>query len=92
MRLGLVLADIGEKEQLQVTEEELQRAIYDQVRRYPGQEQQVFDYFRQHPDAVAGLRAPIYEDKVVELIVSRAKVTDKPVTGEELVKLEESEE
>jgi trigger factor len=92
VRLGLVLAGIGEKEQLQVSEEELQRAIYDQVRRYPGQEQQVFDYFRQHPDAVAGLRAPIYEDKVVELIVSRAKVTDKPVSGEELVKMEESEE
>jgi trigger factor len=92
VRLGLVLAGIGEKEELQVSEEELQRAIYDQVRRYPGQEQQVFEYFRQHPDAVAGLRAPIYEDKVVELIVSRAKVTDKPVTGEELVKLEENEE
>ncbi|HSO47802.1 MAG TPA: trigger factor [Rhizobiaceae bacterium] len=92
VRLGLVLAGIGEKEQLQVTEEELQRAIYDQVRRYPGQEQQVFEYFRQHPDAVAGLRAPIYEDKVVDLIVSRAKVTEKTVSGEELVKLAESED
>jgi trigger factor len=92
VRLGLVLANIGEKEQLQVTEEELQRAIYDQVRRYPGQEQQVFEYFRQHPDAVAGLRAPIYEDKVVDLIVSRAKVTEKPVSGEELVKMAESED
>jgi trigger factor len=92
VRLGLVLASIGEKEQIQVSDEELQRAIYDQVRRYPGQEQQVFDYFRQHPDAVAGLRAPIYEDKVVDLIVTRAKVTEKEVSGEELVKLEEAEE
>jgi len=92
VRLGLVLASIGEKEQIQVSDEELQRAIYDQVRRYPGQEQQVFDYFRQHPDAVAGLRAPIYEDKVVDLILARAKVADKEVSGEELVKLEESEE
>jgi trigger factor len=91
VRLGLLLATIGEKEQIQVSEEELQRAVYDQVRRYPGQEQQVFDYFRQHPDAVAGLRAPIYEDKVVDLVVTRAKVTDKAVTGEELVKLEEAE-
>ena len=92
VRLGLVLAAIGEKAELQVTDDELQRAMYDQVRRYPGQEQQVFDYFRQHPDAVAGLRAPIYEDKVVDLIVSQAKVTDKPVTGEELAKLSESED
>ncbi|MCU0790080.1 MAG: trigger factor [Nitratireductor sp.] len=92
VRLGLVLASIGEKEQIQVTEEELQRAIYDQVRRYPGQEQQVFEYFRQHPDAVAGLRAPIYEDKVVDLIVSRAKVADKAMSGEDLVKLAESED
>ena len=70
----------------------MQRAIYDQLRRYPGQEKQVLDYFRKHPGAIAGLRAPIFEDKVVELIVSRAKVTDKPVSGEELQKLEESEE
>ncbi len=92
VRLGLVLASIGEKHELQVSEDELQKAVYDQVRRYPGQEQQVFDYFRQHPDAVAGLRAPIYEDKVVDLIVGQAKVKDKSVSGEELVKLDETEE
>jgi trigger factor len=86
VRLGLLLAQIGEKAQIQITEEELQRAIYDQVRQYPGQEQQVFDYFRKHPDAVAGLRAPIYEDKVVDHIVVTAKVTDKPVSKEELMK------
>lgn len=92
VRLGLVLASIGEKAEIQVSEDELQRAVYDQVRRYPGQEQQVFDYFRKHPDAVAGLRAPIYEDKVVELIVSKAKVTDKAMSGEDLARLEESED
>ena len=92
VRLGLVLADIGEKADVQVTEDELQRAVYDQVRRFPGQEQQVFNYFREHPDAVAGLRAPLYEDKVVDLIVSRAKVTDRVVSAEELEKDDEQDE
>ena len=86
VRLGLLLANIGETAKIQVTEEELQKAVYDQVRQYPGQEQQVFDYFRKHPDAVAGLRAPIYEDKVVDHIVSVAKVADKPVSKEELMR------
>ncbi|MGI9402182.1 MAG: trigger factor, partial [Rhizobiaceae bacterium] len=85
VRLGLVLANIGETAEIQVTEEELQKAIYDQVRQYPGQEQQVFEYFREHQDAVAGLRAPIYEDKVVDFIMSKADVTDKSVSKEELI-------
>jgi trigger factor len=91
VRLGLVLANIGEKAGIQVTEDELQRAVYDQIRQYPGQEQQVLDYFRQHPDAMAGLRAPIYENKVVDHIVSKAKVTDKTVSTEELTSIDEDE-
>lgn len=90
VKLGLTLAQIGEKAEIQVSEEELQRAIYDQVRQYPGQEQQVFDYFREHPDAVAGLRAPIFEEKVVDHIVSKANVTDKTVSPEELMKEEDA--
>ena len=92
VRLGLVLANIGEFNSIEVTEEELQKAVYDQVRQYPGQEQQVFQYFRDHPDAVAGLRAPIYEDKVIDLIVSKADVTDKTVSQEELTKMDDDEE
>ena len=91
VRLGLVLAHIGETAGIQVSDEELQGAVYDQVRRYPGQEQQVFEYFRQHPDAVAGLRAPLYEDKVIDHIVSKAKVTDKTVSQEELTKSDDDE-
>ena len=91
VRLGLVLAHIGETAGIQVTDEELQGAVYDQVRRYPGQEQQVFEYFRQHPDAVAGLRAPLYEDKVIDHIVSKAKVTDKTISQEELTKTDDDE-
>ncbi len=91
VRLGLLLASIGEKAKIEITEEELQRAVYDQVRRYPGQEQQVFEYFRQHPDAVAGLRAPLYEDKVVDHIVAGATVKDKAVGKDELMKMDEEE-
>jgi trigger factor len=86
VRLGLLLAHVGEVEKIQVTEDELQKAVYDQVRRFPGQEQQVFDYFRKHPDAVAGLRAPLYEDKVIDFILTRAKITEKPVSKDELTK------
>jgi trigger factor len=92
VRLGLLLAHIGEAAKIEVTEDELQRAVLDQVRRYPGQEQQVYEYFRQHPDAVAGLRAPIYEDKVVDHIVAQASVTDKNVSKDELTRMDEEEE
>ena len=84
VRLGLLLAHMGENAQIQVTEDELQQAILDQVRQHPGQEQQVYDYFREHPDAIAGLRAPLYENKVIDHILSLAKVTDKKVSREEL--------
>ncbi|MCB1461376.1 MAG: trigger factor [Nitratireductor sp.] len=89
VRLGLLLADLGEKAGIQVTDEELQQAIMDQVRQYPGQEQQVYDYFRQSPDAVGTLRAPLYENKVIDHIISLAKVTDKKVTKEQLTGDEE---
>ncbi|MEC9342946.1 MAG: trigger factor [Pseudomonadota bacterium] len=84
VRLGLLLAHLGEKAEIQVTEDELQQAIMDQVRQYPGQEQQVYEYFREHPDAVAGLRAPLYEDKVIDHILNVAKVTERKVSKDEL--------
>ncbi|MDJ0614945.1 MAG: trigger factor [Rhizobiaceae bacterium] len=86
VRLGLVLADIGEKADVQVSEEELQQAVFKQVQQYPGQEQEVLNYFREHPDAVAGLRAPLYEDKVIDFILEKAEVTDETVSQEELMK------
>ena len=89
VRLGLALAQIGEEAKVEVTEEEMQRAIYDQVRQYPGQEQQVCDYFRENPDAVAGLRAPLFEEKVIDHILAQANVTDKAVSAEDLMKEEE---
>jgi trigger factor len=86
VRLGLVLAEIGEKNNITVTDEELSRAIAERARQFAGQEQRVWDYFRQNPQAVAGVRAPIFEEKVVDFIVELADVTDKKVSREELAK------
>ena len=69
----------------------MQQAVYKQVQQYPGQEQEVLNYFREHPDAVAGLRAPLYEDKVIDFIIEKAEVTDKTVTKEELTKEDDEE-
>ncbi|WP_106753297.1 trigger factor [Pannonibacter carbonis] len=87
VRLGLVLSEVGEKNSVQVTDEEVQRALFDRVRQFPGQERQVFEFYKNNPQALATLRAPIYEEKVVDFILSLAKVTDKTVTKEELQKL-----
>ncbi len=84
VRLGLVLAEIGEKNNITVAEDELNRALMEHVRQFPGQEQKVWDYYRQNPEAVAGLRAPIFEEKVVDFLLELAEVTDKPVSREEL--------
>ncbi|MEM8751188.1 MAG: trigger factor [Pseudomonadota bacterium] len=85
VRLGLVLAEIGEEAKIEVTEAELQQALMQQVRQYPGQEQQVYEFFRSNPDAVGGLRAPIFEEKVVDHILENADVKDKTVSKEELM-------
>lgn len=90
VRLGLVLSEVGEKREVKVTDDEVSRALIERARQFPGQEKQVFDYFRSNAMALASLRAPIFEEKVVDLIVSEAKVTDKEVTKEEL--LAETEE
>jgi len=91
VRLGLVLAEIGEKNGIKVSEEEMNRAIVDQARNYPGQEQQIWDYYRKNPMALAELRSPIYEDKVVDFLLELAQVTEKPVSKEELYKEEDED-
>ena len=91
VRLGLVLAEIGERNNIKVTDEELSRAIVDQSRRSPGKEQEVWDYYRKNPDAVASLRAPIFEDKVIDFILELAKVTEKTVSRDQLYKGDQDE-
>jgi trigger factor len=85
VRLGLVLSEVGEKREVKVTDEEVQRALIERVRQFPGQEKQVFDYYRSNAMAMASLRAPVFEEKVVDLILSEAKVSEKSVTKEELL-------
>jgi trigger factor len=86
VRLGLVIAEIGDKNQIKVTDEEVQRAVVERARQFPGQEQQVWEYYRSDPQALASLRAPIYEEKVVDFLVELTKVAEKKVTREELYK------
>ncbi len=89
VRLGLVLAEIGRANNVQVTDQELNQAIMNEARNYPGQERQVLDFYRQNPNAAAQMRAPIYEEKVCDLIFDTAEVTDAPITKEELLKDED---
>jgi trigger factor len=84
VRLGLVLAELGRRSQITVTDQELGQAITAEARRYPGQEKQVFDFYRANPNAAAQLRAPIYEEKVCDMIFRIAKVTDKKVKKDDL--------
>jgi len=86
IRLGLVLAEIGEKNNIKVTDDEIARSIYERARQFPGREQEIWDYYRKTPAAVAAVRAPIFEEKVVDFILELATVTGKPVTREELFK------
>jgi trigger factor len=85
VRLGLILSDIGQNNQLKVEQHELNAAIAEQARRYPGQEQKVLDFFRNNPSALEHLRAPLYEDKVVDFILQLANVSERQVTPEELM-------
>jgi trigger factor len=89
VRLGLVIAEIGEKNNINVTEEQLRAAVMEQVRQLPGREQQVWDYYRNNPNALAALRAPLFEDKVVDFVLELAQVADKQVSREELFKEDE---
>jgi len=91
VRLGLVIAEIGEKNNIKVTDEQLTAAVVEQARQLPGREQQVWDYYRNNPGALASLRAPIYEDKVVDFLLELAEVTDKQVSREELYRDDEAE-
>jgi trigger factor len=91
VRLGLVLSEIGEKNKITVTEDEVSRAVIERARSMPGREKEVWDYYRNNANALAQLRAPIYEDKVVDFILELANVTEKKVTREELYKDEDAE-
>jgi trigger factor len=91
VRLGLVLSEIGEKNKITVTDDEVGRAVIERARQMPGREKEVWDYYRNNANALAQLRAPIYEDKVVDFILELANVTEKKVSREDLFKDEDAE-
>ena len=86
VRLGLLLSDAGQKNGVEVSSEDLGRAVREEALRNPGQETEVAEHYQNNPQALEALRAPLFEEKVVDFIVSTAKVTDKPVRIEELLK------
>ncbi len=91
VRLGLVMSEIGERAKVEVTDDEIQRAMAAQLRQVPGQEQALLDYYRQNPDALSSLRAPIFEEKVVDYLLELVEITDKPMTAEDLMKQAEED-
>lgn len=92
VRLGLLLSEIGRRNNIEVTQEELNRAVINEARRFPGQERQVFEFFKNTPHAVENLKAPIFEDKVVDFIIELAKVTETKVSVEDLMRDPDEEE
>jgi trigger factor len=91
VRLGLVIAEIGDKNSIKVTDDEVSRAVVERARQFPGQEQKVWELYRNNPQMLASLRAPIYEEKVVDFLVELAKVTEKKVSREELYKADDDD-
>jgi trigger factor len=91
VRLGLLLAEVGSKAEVKIADEEVTNALIARARAYPGQEKQIWDYYRNNAQALAELRAPIYEEKVVDFILAQAKVGERKVTREELMKADEEE-
>ena len=92
VRLGLLLAEVGRNNNITVSQEEVNQALIQEARRHPGYERQVIDYYRQNPDALNNLRAPIFEDKVVDFIVELAKPTERKVAPQELLAAASSDE
>ena len=83
VKLGLLLSEIGRRSQVEVKQDEIGRAVMSEARRYPGQERKVIDFYQNNPDALARVRAPLYEDKVVDYILDTAKVTERKISPEQ---------
>src|SRR5215211_4441564 len=91
VRLGLVLAQAGDKADIKVTDDEVNQALVERVRQYPGQERQDWDYYKKNPQALAEIRAPLFEEKVVDHVLAQVKVVDEPVSKEKLFSDDEDE-
>ncbi|MEQ8357759.1 MAG: trigger factor [Kiloniellaceae bacterium] len=91
VRLGLLLSEVGRMNQIEVAQDEVNRALFQEAQRHPGQEQQVVEYYQKNPEALAQLRAPIFEDKVIDFIIDLAKVSEREVSPDQLREEEEKE-
>jgi trigger factor len=91
VRLGLLLAEVGRSHNISVTPDEINRALTERARQFPGQERRVIEYYRNHPEAIDQIRAPMFEDKVIDFIIERAEVTERQVPVAELLKDDEEE-
>ena len=91
VRLGLLLSEVGRENNIEVTQDELNRALVQEAQRHPGHEREVFEHFRNSPEAIANLRAPLFEDKVIDYILELASVKERSVTPEELRREMEAE-
>jgi len=89
VRLGLLLSEIGRKNNIKVEEEDTRKAMMQEIQKYPGQEKQVMDYFKNNPEAQQQLSGPIFEDKIIDFILELANVKEKTVSVEELYKTDE---
>lgn len=85
VRLGLVIAEMGSALEIKINDQELQRAVISEAQKFPGQEKMVFDYYQQNPSALENLRAPLFEDKVVDHLFENAEITEKEVSVEKLM-------
>jgi trigger factor len=86
VRLGLLLSDVGQKNAITVAPEDFSKAVMEEARRYPGQESAVVNHYQRNPQALESLRAPLFEEKVVDFIIAKAKVADNAVSAEDLQK------
>jgi trigger factor len=89
VRLGLIVGEIGDKNKIQVTKDELSRALVEQARRFPGQARHIYEFYEKNPGAITELRAPIFEDKVVDFVLEMARPTERGVSRDELVMADE---
>jgi trigger factor len=92
VRLGLVLAQVGDKADIKISDDEVTQALVERVRQYPGQEKQVWEYYQKNPQALAEIRAPLFEEKVVDQILSQVKVVEEPVSREALFGEDDADE
>ena len=92
VRLGLLLSEVGRSNNIQVTQDEINRSVAEEARRFPGHERQVVEYYRNQPGALDNLRAPIFENKVIDYILEIAEVADRHIPIAELLKEEDEDE